>query len=258
MNPNAFYSVSIQKSALLEPRAARCGKWSKLSHLAGKLCGLLALTVIFMGSTASASVVYVSSTMTFNSRGTMEGANYNSVGTRGIFFTTGSSGPYNIDLISTVFMTDTGVAVGDTFTFNIDVRNVSGGLPGTTLYTTDTVTWQSTSAPGTDQNVNLGQADLPNISSYAFQSNTAYSLVVYGMKHLGSSANNVSMRRNTTTGAAQTVSYADGFSNAGFFQNNFTYTGSHSISIGTSVPEPSTLALIGLGALALCRRNARR
>ena len=273
MNPNAFFPVSEQKStlqndpparqatersgSLLEPRAACRGKWSKISRFAGRLCGLLALTAIVMGSAASASVLYVSETMTFNSRGTMEGASYNSLGSRGVFFTTGPSGPYTINLLDTVFMTDTGVAAGDTFTFNLDVRNVSGGLPGTTLFATDTVTWQSTSAPATEQNVNLRQADLPNISSYAFQSNTAYSLVLYGMEYLGSPNNKVAMMRNTTLAAASTVSYTDGFSNAGFFQNNFTYAGSHSISIGT-VPEPSTLALIGFGALALCRRNARR
>ena len=247
-------------SSLLKPRTARRNLGPRCASI---LCGLLALTAMVAGSAARADLIYVAATnMTFNSRGTMEGANYNSTGSRGIFFTTGPSGPFTINLIDTVFMTDLGVAAGDTLTFKLDVRNVSGGLPGTTLFATDTVTWQSTSAPATDQNVSLRQADLPNISTFAFQSSTAYAMVLYSMEYLGSPNNKVSMRRNTTLGAASTVSYTDGFSNAGFFQNNFTYAGSHSISVGiVAVPEPSVLALAGLGSLALAalgRRNLRR
>ena len=251
----------VRSSSLLKPRATARPKERNLGpRRTSILCGLLALTALGVGSAARANSIYVSSNMTFNGRGTMDGANYNSVGTRGIFFTTGPSGPFTINLIDTVFMTDPGVASGDTLTFKLDVRNVSGGLPGTTLFATDTVTWQSTSAPGIDQTVNLRQADLPNISSYVFQSSSVYSLVLYSMEQLGSPNNKVSMRRNGSLGAASTVSYTDGFSNAGFFQNNFTYTGSHAISVG-AVPEPSTWALAVLGSLflaALGRRNLRR
>ena len=228
------------------------------------LCGLLALSAIAAGSTARADQLYVNSTMTFNGSGTMEGDLYTSTGSRGIVFTTGSTGPFTIDLIDTVFKTNSG-SIGDTYTFNIDVRNVSSSLPGTTLDATDTVTFTSAFAPGTNQNVNLTSADLTNISKFAFQSNTTYSVVFYHMTHSGSLSNVVAMERDSSHGPGTTVSYSDGFSNAGFFQNNNTsYTGSFPITLGHSVaavPEPSTLALACLGSLAavaLSRRSLRR
>lgn len=251
----------LQQSASLKPVNARTKKRNLVPRRMGILCGLLALTALVAGSAAKANSIYVSSNMTLNSNGTMEGTNYNSTGSRGIFFTTGPSGPFTIDLFNTVFRTSAG-AIGDTYTFNIDVRNVSGGLPGTTLLATDAVSWQSTSSTGVDQNVSLTGTNLPNISSFAFQSNTSYSFVLYGMKLSGSPSANVGMMRNSSLGAASTVSYTNGFSNAGFFQNNFTYAGSHSISLGTTaVPEPSTWGLIGLGSLVLAAlggRNLRR
>jgi hypothetical protein len=226
------------------------------------LCGVLALTAMAAGAAARADVIYVSSTMPFNLRGTFQGANYNSSTSRGIFFTTGSSGPYTIDLIDTTFWTESGTA-GDTYTFNVDVRDVSGGLAGPTLFVTDTVTWQATSNPFIDQSVKLRQAELPNISSFAFQANTPYSVVFYRLMFSGTPSLGVTMMSNSTLGPADTVSYLEGFSNAGFFRNGFTFTGSNSISLGqvVAVPEPSAWALAGLGSVGLAavgRRTLRR
>ena len=202
-----------------------------LAQLAVLIClSLTSLVPWTAHATTTSEQLYISSVMTLNGNGSMDGQNYNSVGTRGIFFTTGPSGPYKINLLKIAFWTTTG-SIGDTYTYKIDVRNVSGGLPGASLFATDAITWRSTNIPFTVQNVDLSAAELPNISSLAFQANTSYSIVFYGM-----SSANVGMLRNSITGAASTVTYQQGFSNAGFFQNGFTYTGSHSISLGVTAP----------------------
>ena len=100
----------------------------------------------------------------------------------------------------------------------------------------------------------LDASKIPNIAAFSFLANTAYSLSFYG-----AARSSFALARNTPTTSYTTT---NGFSALNSISDGANFTGTYIVSLnntgGSSVPEPSTLALFGLGALAmkLARRKA--
>jgi hypothetical protein len=221
------------------------------SALGRAFCILTALGA-FVSPAFGATVAYVSLPTDTNSSSTIPTtAAYTS--NVGYAFKTGSSGTYDIDWVN-LQLTST-QASGSTGTFKIAIHGTDNetaysAVASSTAYATDTVNFTSL---GLGQNflLELTSADIPNISSYSLQANTAYSLFLYN----ASSA--ISLRRliglaNGTTNDEYDVT--NGFTMLDTFRNNtpnFTNGGSYpafAISFGTTVavPEPSVLALFSI------------
>jgi hypothetical protein len=126
----------------------------------------------------------------------------------------------------------------------------------------DTVTFSMPTTTNTTFLPELVAADIPNLSAYAMQSSTAYSLIIYN------ASSGIAIRR--IQGITQFTTNDYYTSEAGFgalntirsniyYTNNGTNYPALDIAFGSStrVPEPSTYGLI-LGGLALAGAAIRR
>lgn len=176
----------------------------------------------------------------------------------GIAFTTGSSGPFDIDWIDLGLNSSTSTAASASLT--VALRDTSSttaysAVASTTEYAKDTVNFTKPTTTSTTFTLNLTSAMLPNVSAFSLQANTSYALIFY--------APTVSIGMGRTTGYADGVTntkytVTNGFTMLNTFRNNAKYQNasnsfpSLAISFGTTsagpspVPEPSTL---GIGAL---------
>ena len=116
----------------------------------------------------------------YNSSSTFPGATYKTVLTsKGLCFTAGSPGPFNLGKMRVTFFTPGNLG---TVTFKLDLRNTtttgSSAVAGTTLYASDTISLATPVAGGFFTN-DLTAAALPNISAYAMESGASYSLSFY-------------------------------------------------------------------------------
>jgi hypothetical protein len=121
----------------------------------------------------------------------------------------------------------------------------------------------TTSTPFT---LNLTAAQLPNLSAFAMQSNTAYALILYAPTV------SIGMGRKTLYADGTTNNYytvTNGFTMLNTFRNNVKYqnTGSSFPTLGISfgattgasaVPEPGAMLMSGLIGLGLVYRLRRR
>jgi hypothetical protein len=177
----------------------------------------------------------------------------------GIAFTTGSSGPFDIDWVNLELNTSSSTAGSASLT--VALRNTTNSIAdgkaiaGSTEYAKDTVIFTKPTTTSTYFPLNLTSAQLTNITSYSLASSTSYALIVYAPTVA------IGMGRTTgfldgTTNSQYTVT--NGFTMLNTFRNNLTYRNTLTsyptvgISFGATtadpspVPEPSTL---GIGAL---------
>ncbi len=133
---------------------------------------------------------------------------------------------------------------------NVELRNTTNDTPlsavaGTTVYASDVISFTLPSTTNTNFDVNLNEAQIPNIANYTLQANTAYALILY-------KANRVFAIRRTTGYTSSTVNSAytvtNGFNVLNTLRNNTTYIPSTSnystlsISFGTIEATPSNSA----------------
>jgi hypothetical protein len=189
----------------------------------------------------------------------------------GIAFTTGSSGPFDIDWIDLGLNTST--VTSGSASLTIALRSTTNStaysaVAGTTEFAKDIVTFSMPTTTSTAFTLNLGSAQLPNISAYSLASNASYALILY--------APTSSIGIGRTTGFAEGTTnnfytVTNGFTMLDTFRNNspnYRNTSSSyptlAISFGANpaaVPEPTSMAIFGLGALGmayLARRESKR
>lgn len=192
----------------------------------------------------------------------------------GIAFTTGSSGPFDIDWIDLGLNTST--ATSGSASLTIALRSTTNStaysaVAGTTEFAKDVVTFSMPTTTSTAFTLNLGSAQLPNISAYSLASNASYALILYAP------TSNIGMGR--TTGFAQGTTnnfytVTNGFTMLDTFRNNSANLNNNASSYPTlaisfganptpppAVPEPTSMAIFGLGALGmayLARRESKR
>lgn len=234
---------------------------------------VLTVSLSLVGVASGGTVTYIAPTNTYNSNATWPAVNGTYTQNMGIAFTTGSSGPFDIDWIN-LDLNTSGITSGSA-SLTVALRNTTNStaysaVAGTTEYARDTVSFLMPTASGQFFNVNLTSLDLPNITSYSLLSNTSYALILYAPSA------NIAMGRtsgiaNGTTNNFYTVT--NGFTMLDTFRNNSANYSNNSssfptfaISFGanttTAVPEPSVLGIAGLlaggGLLRRFRKRFRR
>jgi len=222
----------------------------------------------FDGIASGAAITYITPTNVPNSNANWSAVNgaYNQ--NFGIAFTTGNSGPFDIDWIK-LGLNTSGVASGSA-SLTIALRNTNNttaysAVASTTEYAKDTVTFSMPTTTSTAFELNLTSVQLPNISAYSMASNTTYALILYAPSV------NIGMGRtsgfaNGTTNNQYTVS--SGFTMLDTFRNNTANYSNNANSFPTlaisfgatttppgAVPEPTTL---GIWALAISGGMLRR
>ena len=144
-------------------------------------------------------------------------------------------------------------------------------MAGTTEFAKDVVTFSMPTTTSTNFTLNLGSAQLSNISAYSLASNTSYALILYAP------TSNIGMGRTTNFAAGTTNNFytvTNGFTmldtfrnNSANYNNNASSYPTLAISFGANptpppaVPEPTSMAIFGLGALGmayLARRESKR
>jgi hypothetical protein len=185
----------------------------------------------------------------------------------GYAFMTGSSGDFQIDWAS-LEMNGGGATPGS---FQIAIHGTNNdtaysAVANSTVYATDRVSFTFPGTSPTAFTLNLTSVELPNITGYRLEPNTAYSLIVY------SPSSPVALRRTTgfadgTTNDEYTVT--NGFTMLDTFRNNTpNYSNSagsyptFAISFGgeiSAIPEPGqSVGLASLLASALLLRYRTR
>ena len=218
------------------------------------------------GVASGGTITYVQPTNAPNSNVNWPGGT-NFSNNIGIAFTTGSSGPFDIDWVNLELNTSTSTASSASLTVALrDTSNTTAysAAAGTTEYAKDTVNFTKPTTQSTNFSLNLTSAQLTNITSYSLASSTSYALILY--------APTVSIGMGRTTGFLENTTnnqytVTNGFTMLNTFRNNLTYSNSGTsfptvgISFGattadpSAVPEPSTL---GLGALVAASGLLRR
>jgi hypothetical protein len=225
----------------------------------------------FASPALSATVAYVAGpTATNGSSSISAGTTYTT--NLGYAFKTGSSGPFNIDWIKLEL---TSGATSGSGSFKIWINGTDNDTPlsavaSSTVYAADTVSFSTPGTANTPFVLELSAANLPNISDYSFQPNTAYSIFVNSFT--GSA---IALRRQqglaSGNDAIAAYTVTNGFTVLDTFRNNTpNYANSQgppvsyaafAMSFGATeaIPEPSTLALFSIfvGGGLLRRHRAR-
>lgn len=188
----------------------------------------------------------------------------------GYAFKTGGSGPFNIDWIKLELQSS---ATSGSGSFKISIHGTDNDTPllavaSSTVYAADTVSFSTPGTANTPFVLELSAANLPNISAYSFQSNTAYSIFVNS-----ASGSAIALRRQqglaSGNDAIAAYTVTNGFTVLDTFRNNTpNYTNgtdsypAFAMSFGATeaIPEPSTLAFFSIfvGGGLLRRHRARR
>jgi hypothetical protein len=219
------------------------------------------------GVASGGTITYVQPTNAPNSNVNWPGGT-NFSNNIGIAFTTGSSGPFDIDWVNLELNTSTSTAGSASLTVALRDTTISiadnAAIAGSTEYARDTVNFTKPTTTSTAFPLNLTSAQLTNITSYSLASSTSYALILY--------APTVSIGMGRTTGFLENTTnnqytVTNGFTMLNTFRNNLTYKNTLTsfptvgISFGattadpSAVPEPSTL---GLGALVAASGLLRR
>jgi hypothetical protein len=214
------------------------------------------LHVISAGSATADVITYVSPSLASNSNATWTSGGTNYTTNYGIAFTTGPSGPFDIDWVDVGLSTASSGVSAASLTVALHAATNStpySAVASATAYATDTVSFSMPATSATDFTLQLTSSDLVNISNYSLQSNTSYALILYAPSA------NFAIQRTSGIANGQTNNNYDvtnGFVMLDTFRNNapnYTNTsGSYptlAISFGAnaaSVPEPS---VVGIGMI---------
>jgi hypothetical protein len=150
--------------------------------------------------------------------------------------------------------------------FTLALRNTTNAtaysaVAGTSSYATDVVSFTMPTTTSTSFTLSLTAADIPNISSYEMEADTAYSLILY--------APSIAIGMGRTTGYASGTTNNNYTVNSEFsalntFRNNSTYSNNASsyptlaISFGeNTVPEPTSIFLTAFAGGAMLIRRKR-
>lgn len=223
-----------------------------MRFLSGLLFSVLMISTWYEGVATGATITYITPLEAQDSNANWPGGtNYSN--NFGIAFTTGSSGPFDIDWINLGLNTSTSTAGSASLT--VALRNTTNLVPagtvaGTTAWATDAVNFNKPTTTSTAFTVNLTSAMLTNISEFSLQANTSYALIFYAPTV------SIGMGRRTGYGDGVTkYTVTNGFTMLNTFRNNSKYSNasgsfpSLAISFGATaadpspVPEPSTLAI---------------
>jgi hypothetical protein len=220
---------------------------------------LFALCLSVCGSARAVDITWFGPTDAMNSNANWPAVNGTFSQNFGVAFQTGGSSSFTMDWVQ--LQLNTSSVTSGSGSLRIAIRNTTNStaysaVAGTTEYAVDTINFTMPTSSATAFTLNLTAADIPNVTSYAMASNSAYALILYAPSV------NIGMQRRTgyangTTNNFYTVS--NGFvaldtfrNNAANYSNNASSFPSLGISFGeTVVPEPSTWALGGLSALVL-------
>ncbi len=238
------------------------------SWLVGSMASVVALMVCLC-PVSGGIVTYVTPSEAMTSNANWSAVNGTYAQNFGYAFTTGSSGPFSIDWVNLQLNTS-GQTVG-AGALTIALRSTTNimaysAAAGTTAYAADTVNFTMPTTTSTSFTLNLTAAQLPNLSAFAMQSNTAYALILYAPSV------NIGMMRKTGYADGTTNNFyqvTNGFTMLNTFRNNVKYQNNASsfpslgISFGattglTSVPEPGAMFVCGLIGIGVVYRLRRR
>ena len=240
------------------------------SWLVGSMASVVALMVCLC-PVSGGTVTYVTPSAAMNSNANWPSASASATYNQnfGYAFITGSSGPFNIGWVDLQLNTSSQTVGSGTFKIALHATNNTtaySAVATSTAYATDLVSFTMPTTTSTSFTLNLTAAQLPNLSAFAMQSNTAYALILYAPsvnigigRHTGYA--------NSTTNTFYTVT--NGFTMLDTFRNNVKYQNNASsfpslgISFGattgaSAVPEPGTMLMSGLIGLGLVYRLRRR
>lgn len=226
-----------------------------MRFLSGLLFSVLMISTWYEGVATGATITYITPLEAPNSNANWPALNGTYTQNFGIAFSTGSSGPFDIDWIN-LGLNTSGVTSGSA-SLKVALHNTTNttaysAAAGTTAWATDTVTFTKPTTTSTAFTANLTSAMLTNISAFSLQANTSYALIFYAPTV------NIGMGRTTgyADGATNTkYTVTNGFTMLNTFRGNSKYSSSGTsfpslaISFGTTatdpspVPEPSTLAI---------------
>ena len=225
------------------------------------------------GIATGETITYITPKNAGNSNANWPATNGTYTQNYGIAFTTGTSGPFDIDWIRLGLNTSSVTANSATLT--IAMRNTTNttaysAVAGTTEYAVDTVSFTKPTTTSTNFVLDLTSTLLTNISAYSLQANTAYALILYAPSV------NIGMQRTTgfasgTTNDEYTVT--NGFTMLTTFRNNSNYSNSGTsfpsldISFGATVTAPvpeidpsglaSAMSLV-IGSVAMLEQRRRK
>lgn len=183
----------------------------------------------------------------------------------GVVFETGPSGGYTMDW-ATIGLSSSSQS-GGTASFTLALRNATNAtaysaVAGATSFAEDVVSFALPATTSTSFTLSLTAADIPNISSYAMEADTAYSLILYAPSRA------IGLQRTTgyANGTTNTFYTVDsGFSALNTLRNNaanYANSGSSyptlAISFGeNTVPEPTSIFLTAFAGGAMLIRRKR-
>jgi hypothetical protein len=187
----------------------------------------------------------------------------------GYAFKTGSSGPFSIDWVDLQLNTSNVTAGSGTIKVALHAASNSTAytaVASASAHVTDTVNFTMPTTASTGFTLNLTSVQLPNLTAYDMQSNTAYALIVYapsvniGMRRKTGYANNTTNNFYTVTNGFTVL---DTFrNNSANYSNNASSFPTLGISFGattvaSAVPEPGGMLVCGLIGLGLVYRLRR-
>jgi hypothetical protein len=227
------------------------------------LLTLAATAALIASASASTSVTWFGPSTSPNSNANWPGGTAYT-NNFGVAFKTGPSGTYAMDWATITLNTSSQTAGSASFT--LALRNTTNAtaysaVAGTSSYATDVVSFTMPTTTATSFTLSLTAADIPNISSYEMEADTAYSLILYAPS-IGIGMGRTTGYASGTTNNNYTVNSE--FSALNTFRNNSTYQNSGSsfpslaISFGeNTVPEPTSIFLTAFAGGAMLLRRKR-
>lgn len=231
-------------------------------------CGI-ALAVV-LGPVSGGTITYVTPTAAMDSNANWPAINGTYTQNFGYAFTTGSSGPFSIDWVDLQLNTSNVTAGSGTIKVALHAASNStaySAVASSTAYATDTVSFTKPTSTSTAFTLNLTSVQLPNLTAYDMQSNTAYALIVYapsvniGMGRRGGYASGTTNSHYTVTNGFTVLdTFRNNSANYSINSGSFPTLGISfgATTVASPVPEPGGMLVCGLIGLGLVYRLRRR